>query len=420
VPNANGDYANPGWQWGTYAPGTIPGPIVIPVSVPEAQQLVDQGWTLYGQLPAPPLDASPPPAGGPEERGPPTDFDTPPPVTDLPREAPPVQPPAVTQPPVEGEYIPAEPSPPPTSGAPNVLEGEADRFDRYPGRPSIPGSPRLPKGKRVRRIKNVPDRAPPPPPTVPFPGERDIERAILRGIGRVIVGPVGSVLGPILAPEDLGSGELPFPPIPRVEIPPPDVSLPEPSSNFPEPPVPELARPDVPDVVVVTPEPQPQFPAPRSSQTVPGIARNLWPWGLIGAIAAPILRRSRRPRPGLLPANFANLEINPATPLPRARTSDPLTPPAPATGTDPLTPPREVVLPSPAQSGSPQPPRFTSPSDESQCRCQKCKKCKGQKKRRQKLSGKVASVEPFQRRISAYSLKNLRRGGIQRNLKRKK
>lgn len=441
------------WSFGAFAP---PGVIWVgEIPLPRARELVDEGWTVVGQpLPAvdampaspstwPPMPSEPPlpitstaepteqptlppstggaPAsstpppdtsqyGGPEEVAPPTDFDVP--RTPLPSE--PVNRPPATippPPPVEGEYIPRGPQPDPE--APRGVT-----IDQYPPRQRIPGSPKIPRGKRVRPIKNIPPRDIPAPPRAP-PVEVP---PILGRAGRVILGPIGGVIGGMIFPDDLGSGELPFPPIPKVDIPPPRVDFPEPQVPELEVPAPELSTPDVPDVIEVSaPAPNaPRAPAPRPAPVSPVTVPRLWPFlgGLILGSLAPRPRRPTRPEPAN-PPNF----LDQPQPMPQPQPQPEPTTPAPTTTTeppsftDPLTPqaPEGVTFPQPGDAGTPFQPTTT---DEDQCRCQKCKKCRRNKKRAQKLSDKLAHIEPFTRRISVYSLKNLRRGGIQQHLKR--
>lgn len=406
IPGGYGSY------YGDFALGASLGAIGVvylgEIPLPLARELVaGGGFDVVGE-PLPPEAA-----GGPEDR-PPPDFDTPPDIAFPVNEAPPIQPPAVVQPPLEGEVIPGQPQAPPDPGPPRgvQIEGEYDRFDQTRSRPEIPGTPRLPRGKRVRRIKNVPPRLPPPEnPAIPVT-ERDIERVITRGIGRIVLGPIGSVIGPVLVPQDLGPGDLPFPPIPRVDIPPPEVTFPE-SQNvrLPEPEPQEFSRPDVPEVVEVTaPSPEP-VQAPPIGVGVPANARSraLFPalFGLIAPILRPRYRGRTSPEAGIQPLIDAPPGVDTAAPpLPL----DPLTPPdigepLPRGDTGDLT----TLNPSPIASPSPFGPlQFSTPlqqsTDDDRCRCPK------PRKKRKSPSDKVAQIGTYKRRLSTYSLDNLNRG----------
>jgi hypothetical protein len=345
---------------------------------------------------------------------------TAPPSTPMPApitEAPPIQPPTVYEPPpIEGELIkggPQAPPPPP----------EGVTIDVSPERPT--GGPReggfldeLKQAARkrarreARRLTNPANRygppPPPPPPDIPLPKApaRTIGR-VLRGASRVL-GPVGIGVD-VLTPDPLGSGELPFPPIPSVHIPPPSSSsLPEPRlPPMQEPPTPEIARPPLPDVVIVeAPAPTPTRVPRTQGRPSFQIAKKLGPIG--GLIFAPILRRALTPR-----ASLPNLQQN-FLPAPA-----PTTAPTPEFRPDPLTPPKGNLLPSPQVAGAEGFPSMPTPTAEDQCHCQKCKKCNDRRRKRQQLSGKVASVQPFRRRMSVYSLKNLKRGGIKPRTKKR-
>lgn len=364
--------------------------------------------------------------GGPEDTAPPTDFDTP-----LPTEAPPGQPPAL--PPLEGEYIPRE-APGEHYSSPPIIEGESYDITREPRQP-IPGGRRgTPARSRQRGAMEKELGAPRPlypygqipegidSPLPPF----DLERGVLRGIGRIVLGPAGSVIGDILAPEVFGSGELPFPPLPQVSIPAPDVRFPTlPSWGLPEPMAPEIDHPPVPDVITVTPEdswpesdalpttPAATAPMPTPSP-VPSPTRGLTPglWALIGAALGRLL--APKPRPifqGLIdPASPIEQPLTPAQPMP-------LTPPTPTPGavdvggpiTDPLTPVLSDPLPSAQPSGPLARIPLLSETSDDRCRCKKCKDQR-QKKRKKSPSDTIAHMKPFNRRMSTYSLKNLRRG----------
>lgn len=372
----------------------------------------------------------PPAYGGPEEPPPPADFDAPPQLEVPTNEN--TQPPAL--PPLEGEYIPrADPGESATAPRP-VIEGEAESYS-YPSR--IPGTPSggVPPLSRQRGIMEKDLAQPRPlypygriPPGIDSPlPPIDVERIILRGIGRIVLGPWGSVLGDALAPEVLGSGEMPFPQIPQVSIPAPAVTLPPLQSWPDEPPVPEIDHPPVPDVMTVTPEDSwpsdPAVPTTTSANAptmtpLPAPTQTPGPipwWALLSGL---IIGRATRARPGQglastpIPRPILPGEINPTTPIPRAR-ADPLTPPAPLPGTDPLTPVDPGLLPSPStQVADGGYSSLYTPQDteERRCRCKKCKKCKDKKQRAKRPSDKVAHLLPYNRRMSEYSLENLRRG----------
>lgn len=327
--------------------------------------------TSYGN-PSQPIE------GGPEEAGPRVDIDGP---SLEPRDT---QPPQIG--PIEGEYIPR-----PRQG-PVIFDDEG--FPEF-------GYDR--EGPYTRRQIDV---------------DRIVERAIMRGIGRMIGGPLGGAIGPVFAPEILGSGEMPLPPLPQVSIPAPVPTLPNPSFGMPSPPEPEIDHPAVPDVITVTPEdlwpddaPAPIAPVQTSAPSTPAPLPTSHPWWqlLSGLIVGRATRPRNRPIPrGATGPGLSLLpEINPTTTLPRT-TADPLTPPLPTPGTDPLTPAEPGALPftQPFAGGS-----FASstPTETDTDRC-RCRKCKEPKKRKRSPSLKVASVHPYQRRMSNYSLKNLRRG----------
>ena len=378
------------------------------IPLPTARDLVAAGWDVVGAPLPPPDVAQPPPdvaqpprgdsapptdLGGPEETAPPQ-FDQP-----LPQEAPPVNAPAL--PPLEGEYIPAAPSEPPPMEPQPPIEGQYDVFG--PRNPYDWRKARRTAAKRERIFgPNPANKRPPPLPERPPPADiPEMPRLPRLPLPR-IPGPASVIIDAILNPTVPGSGELPFPPIPRVEIPPPTVALPEPTFPELQPPAPELNSPPVPDVVVVEAPaptapafPKPAWQIPRSAQIGIGL----------GGLLAPILRRFRRPgSPNL--QNFLQNQPQPLAP------PDPLSPPPPMPGTDPLTPTNTNLLPSPQPAGSMMPPPTPPATSEDQCHCQKCKRCDDRKRRKQLLSNKRASVQPFTRRMSVYSLKNLKRGGI--------
>jgi hypothetical protein len=305
-----------------------------------------------------------------------------------------VQAPAVA--PLEGEYIPHDQG---------IVVYEDEGFPEF-------GYDREgPYGRRVIHIDPM-----------------DILGPVLGRIGRSVLGPWGSAIGPILEGETISGGELPFPPIPQVMIPEPGVVFPERVYPLPEPPVPGLGGLPVPDVIIVTPEdslwpdvaPSAPIPstitAPSPSATAAGRGAPWW-WALISGA---ILARSRAPRPtsspiyrpispGLGSQVEGNLtEINQPISLPRIRPSDPLTPPRPSTLTDPLTVTETVGLPFTAPGGhfAQFVPTSTATDEDDRCRCRE----KKPKKRKKSPSSVVAHLKPFDRRMSTYSLKNLRRG----------
>jgi len=403
------------WDWsaGAFAP---PGVIWLgEIPLPVAQELVAQGgWDVIGQplpsmpsmpstsppaptsppnlsLPPPsePGAVSPPPSsgsdeGGPEEAAPP-DFDVP-----LPSEPPPVQAPVEVPPPIEGELV-----------GPDIVYHDYEGYDQLPGFGDIGDPP-----KRIIEGETQPPGALEQPPWWFGP--------VARRVGRVILGPYGSVAGQVIEatlPEVLGSGELPFPPIPRVDIPTPQVTRWPDLPPLPSPPEPALSLPPLPDVVVVTPTSPVYTPSPpRSSQTLPQIAKNPAIWGLLGGLA-PILRpihrgRARTSSPISQIANFPQpAEVNYPQPLPRAN-PDPLSPPWPTPGTDPLTPPRETPVTS-TQTAPFGPLKMYAPTqtdEDERCRCKK------NEKHEEDPSDVIANVKVYKRRMSNWSLKNLNRG----------
>jgi hypothetical protein len=299
------DYPEP------YPPGGQPNPLIPNPSTEGPPVVPERG-------PGPPVlfDPGPPAAGGPEERAPP-DFDRP-----LPSEPPPGQFPS-RPPPIEGEYIPR--------GREYTIWDDE-------------GWPQYGWGDRRQREFDAPS------PWWP----------IARRVGGIVLGPWGNVATRVIEaglPEVLGSGELPFPPIPPVTMPePPRITLPEPTSfPIPDPAIPGFDRPTPPEVITVTPPAPVYQPAPtRSSQTVP--SSTSVPWPLIGALLGSLLspRRSRWRQPSPFASTF----------------TDPLTPPPgeffPGTTPQPLTPVQGDTLPSapPAQL----PPQQLTQED--QCNCQ--------------------------------------------------
>jgi hypothetical protein len=328
-----------------------------------------------------------------------------PPIT----EAPPIQPPTVYEPPpIEGELIKGGPSAPPPPPEGVTIQGEVVRpYER----PTLGELNRMRETARRRKARDIAERMrmrrkyPPPPrppnPMMPArPPKPGALGRVLRGAGRVL-GPVGIGVD-VLTPDQLGSGELPFPPIPSVNIPPPASStLPEPRlPPAQEPPTPEIPRPPLPDVVIVE-APAPTTPRTPRPKGVPNFNLKKIVWPVVGSIFAPILRRAAAPRMPL--SNFSQNLL--PSPTPTAT-------PAPTVSPDPLTPPKGDLLPSPQIAGAEGFPNAPAPTAEDQCHCQKCKRCDRRKRRAQQLSGKTANVQPFKRRMSVYSLKNLKRGGI--------
>lgn len=416
------------WSLGAFAP---PGLIWLgDIPLPVARELVAGGAQVYGQ-PLPPLppfastdeidpanvdvtphvppetdtdvdavrgagppDSGPPDQGGPEE-GPPTDFDEPRPVeTPLPAEPAPGHFPVEVPPPLEGEIV-----------GPDVIYHDYEGYDQLPGGDY---------GAAPRRII-----------------EGETEQApwwfgpVARRVGRVVLGPYGSMAGQVIEaglPEILGSGELPFPPIPRVSIPAPEVLFPSfPVAELPDWPAPGIDHPPVPDVITVTPEdPWPvdpvnaTTPAATAPRMTPLPARSpipaQTPWWLLmsSLIIGKAARTSRLPVPRPISQGSAtseslfdnNLQIAP----------DPLSPPPPFPGFDPLTPFQPGQLTSP-QTGSGYAPFVPTDSatteEQDRCRCPKPKK---EKKKKKSPSSTIAHVKVFDRRMSTYSLKNLRRG----------
>lgn len=322
--------------------------------------------------------------GGPEDTRAPPQFDIPtptePPVAELPQAGP-----------IEGEYIPRE------RRGPVIFDDEG--FPEF-------GYDR--KGPYSRRQINVdPDAV-----------VRDIMRGIGGRVARGVLGPYGSAIGAIFEPEVLGSGELPFPPIPQVSIPAPDVAFP----SFPfgelSPPAPVIDHPAAPDVVVVTPEqPWPAdietpLPAPtgRSVLAPPSASSSSRPWWQIisGAVIAGAIGRARAPATPAWPAIDPGIspEIPASEPGLSTPPRDPLTPPAPALGTDPLTPVQGGVQTLTGSGFGPLVPSETTTETDDRCRCRE----KKPKKKKKSPSAVIAHLKPFDRRMSTYSLKNLRRG----------
>lgn len=328
----------------------------------------------------PPLDE-----GGPEERAPAVEFDDPliaPGPADAGNQAP-------IPGPIEGELLPRD------GPAPRVFDDEGfpdwgfDREGPY----------------RRRQIE----------------GERVAERVVWKIVSRSIGGPWSEIAKDVLIPEILGSGELPFPPIPQVSIPAPEIRLPTPDFGLPSFPAPELQRPAVPDVVIVTaPAPTPApIPAPSTPNASP-LKNPLPNWTeIIANIArsrlrrrgSPILRNlfGSQPTPAPIDQNIP-LDAGdlPGNQLQFGDLGDS------APYTDPLTSINTGELPLPEPDPGPNvprtPPTITTTTEEDRC------KCKEPKKRKREPSNVIAHLKPFDRRMSKRSLKNLKRGPLRKLL----
>lgn len=295
-----------------------------------------------------------------------------PPTLPPPSVAPPVEPPALpppappeAAPPIEGEHIPG-----PGSNPRTIFEDYGD-LPYDPEDPANRGYRPIIEGERTTTPPRIgrPGRAPdlPIPPWI-----GGLPRGVIGGLGGIIIGAT--------FPEPLGSGELPFPPIPSVDIPLPEISPDVQLPPLPEPPAPVFSAPPAPDVVVVTPtgelpQPEPQTvssPAP-SSRIGPGAIIGT----ILGGLLAPRLTPRRRtvPTPDQFVNPFTNTPPSPdvqplpnAPPLPRL---DPLTPPAGEflPGTTPTPTPTGLTMPQPlvADSGTPQ---ITDPTRTSECNCE--------------------------------------------------
>ena len=295
LPAANDSYGSPyarDWSFGAFAP---PGLIWVgDIPLPEARDLVAAGWTVVGEaLPAPAPEPTPqlePPPG------------PPPPGQPEPINDPVIEPRTPVTPP------PLEPLPP--LERPPIWEPPSE-FD-------IPTPGNLPPWL---------------PPVLP--------RIILRRLF-----PIGA----ILLPDQLGSGELPFPPVPPIEIPPPQVSFPEPRLPPVPDTTPDFPAPAEPDVVVVTaPAPTP-ISVPKPS-----------PWLSPGSIPSwipklfPITRPSPpqpSPTPRVitqpLPTTLPTVPSFSPPPTPVAPVEPPAMPPASLTSLE--SPPVESYCETPQQT----------------------------------------------------------------------
>lgn len=393
----------PGWEWGFgIVPAPDPASYVTPhpvestpvppgsvVTEPPTTPTVigDGGSTDPGGLSTPPY------YGGPEDL-PPPDFDAPPVEQPLPTEPPAASLPATVPPPIEGELV-----------GPDIVYHDYEGYDQLPDpRDNFPDPP-----KRI--IEGEAQRVPSYDTPFPFSLPPIITRRL---------GPIGAAVSIWDFSEDvrrrLGDRFPPeLSPIPQITIPPPSVSLPEPTfPSTPDPPyTPEFGRPDVPDVVVVTPpEPLPAPSVPRSLQTPRprGILRPIWP--ALGALA-PILRPKHRgrgqPRQAIEQILQTFFEANPVTPLPASHASETLprgvTIPSTIEAPEDLTAPLGTPVPLPGPFG---PLQFLTPTDttEDNDRC----KCKKNEKHEPDPSDVVANVKVYKRRMSNWSLKNLNRG----------
>lgn len=282
-------------------------------------------------------------------------------------------PPATVEPatpPLEGEVIPGP------GGNPTTI------FEDYG---DLPPDPEDPAYRGYRPIIEGEQAPPPsgrgapldPPPWWVGPASR---------IGRAILGPLGGAIPQIIEatlPEVLGSGELPFPPIPQVNIPPPEVNPTWPTiPPLPSIPAPPLAQPSPPDVVVVS-APAPVAPSAGTTTTpLPSISTlpaNVG-YGMAAAIGAIVLPRLTPRRRGI--ATPASDVFGIPQPVPQPITNT-LTQP------DPLTPPAGEFLPGTTPVGLTQPqpqladfgvPQISDPTRTTECNCDE----PGQRKKRKK------------------------------------
>lgn len=331
------------------------------IPLPQAREIVAAGGQVYGQ----PLPPEAPPA-----------VEMPPPSPAPPASPPATQPPPVEPaPPLEGEVIPGPGSDPRT-----IFEDYGDvPFDpedpAHRGyRPIIEGEPGPPPPRGIGRPTRAPDLPIPP--------------WVLRGLPRGAIGGIGGVIIGATFPEELGSGELPFPPIPRVSIPEPQVTPRVDLPPLPEPAAPVFNAPPLPDVVVVSAPAPDSSSLPRASSS-PSVSSRPGLGAILGTILGSVLAPRLTPRargvptpeqfvnPLPTPAPITNT-LTPPTPIP---TVDPLTPPAGEflPGTTPAATPEGLTLPQPltADFGAPQ---ITDPTRTRECDCNE----PGQRKKRKK------------------------------------
>lgn len=255
------------------------------------------------------------------------------------------------------------------------------------------------------------------------PVTRRVGGAVKRGVGRVL-GPIGAI-GGILIPSELGDDDFATPPPkpppkpPAVDLPPPleppDVpARPTRPAPFPVPipPPPSIPRPEPPVIALPAPGPlPPTFPtplpprAPRSNKTPKpapkparrpmsrSIPRRFFPW-------PNVLSRKKVPVPRWISTGVLE-GSRPAMPSPADMSSVPV--PRPSNNAEPA-----VGVASPGFSSltalQPQLLRSAPPSD---CTCPKPTR---KRKRPKRPSKTIANVTPFKRRMSEYSLRNLKRG----------
>lgn len=237
-------------------------------------------------LEEPPLYASGA-EGGPEDTATPPEFDTP-----LPSAAPPpADVPVVVPPPLEGEMV-----------NPDVIYHDYEGYDQLPGFGDIGDPPkRIIEGETINEPIDALGR-------------------IIGAVARAILGPYGSAIGPALAPEVLGSGELPFPAVPTITLPEPaPITFPEPTlGTTPDLGMPVFGQLPVPDVIVVTPSSPVYQPQPtRSSQTLPSPSPTRAVWPIVGALIGLDLlpRFASTPLTGL---GTLTLTSDPPAPIPPA------------------------------------------------------------------------------------------------------
>ena len=292
-----------------------------------------------------------------------------------------------------------------------------DKMDRPPRSGVGPWNaqlPRIPVPRVPRVIPRGPRTSPQPrpwrPPRLPKPDELPFP-----------FGPGGLPL-----PEQEPGQGVPFPPSTKPQMPNPDdypqrpfdplqprIPKPEPQRRgaplprYPDPiklPVPEypeaqpqpIFRPEIPQI---QPEPPPSVPIPRapSAPNVPRTSpiqkpapqRRRFPWPLTWPFIVP--RPS--PSPFIQPQPFVQPQPQPQPePLP---VPEPAAPPRPQPQPEPerLTEPQPGLLPLPQAQPQPQP---------DDCECPP--------RNPRQLSDKVASVTPYRRRMSVYSLANLWKG----------
>lgn len=368
-----------------YPAGGQPNPLVPnPSTSGEGPPDVPQ----FGAGPPVLFDPGPPPPyeGGPEERAPP-DFDVP-----LPSEAPAVQPPVTVPPPLEGEMV-----------GPDIVYHDYEGYDQLPGGYYGGGPKRIIEGELDQ----------PPPGTLEQPpwwfGP------VSRRVGRVVLGPLGGMVGPIIEaglPEVLGSGSLPFPPVPTIDVPLPEPDLQWPQIAGPTPEEPQLAPlPPAPEVITVTPSgalPSTSMPGPAPVATR-AILPSIWPFlGALAPILRPRHRRRGEPQGQLAQNAITSPEVNPFQPLPISHPVEVLprgeTPPATVEGslTGPIEGPVPFTQPSPLGFA----PNFVRTQEDQDDRC----RCRKNEKHEPDPSDTVADVHVYKRRMSNWSLRNLNRG----------